>query len=141
MFVAPARAAERVQVTVVTILATTRDEPVDCRLTCVADQVRKKEPKLKGFQLVNMNRKSLRPGEAWTVKLVDGQEATVVIHHGADKDNRVELKLNCPLQGEIVYNTVCGKCLPIVTRYKTKDKQDRLIVAVMVKPCHKKDKK
>jgi hypothetical protein len=133
----PVRAGDKVQVTLVTILATTRHEPVDPRLVCIAKEVRKKNPKLRGFKLVNMNRKSLRPGEEWTVKLLEGQEATVVIHQGPNKNNRVELKVDAPLQGEIVYDTVCGKCLPIVTRYKTKGKQDRLIIAVMVRPCRK----
>ena len=40
-----------------------------------------------------------------------------------------------PLVGEITYMTICGKFFPIVTRYQTKDK-DRLIIAVMVKPCN-----
>jgi hypothetical protein len=133
-----ASAGQRVKVTLVTILATTRDEPVDHRLHCIAREVRKKEPDLKGFKLLNMNCHSVAPGEPWKVKLVDGQEAVVVVHHGADKDNRVELKLSAPLQGEIIYITVCGKFLPVVTRYTTKKKQDRLIIAVMVKPCHRK---
>jgi hypothetical protein len=140
-FLAPATnacAGERVKVTLVTILATTRNEPVDNRLQCMAREVRKKEPELKGFKVLTMNCKSLATGEKWTVDLVDGRKAVIVIHHGADKNNRVELKLAAPLQGEIVYNTVCGKFLPVVTRYTTKDKQDRLIIAVMVRPCHKK---
>jgi hypothetical protein len=133
-----AMAGERVKVTLVTILATTRDEPVDKRLLCIAREVQKKEPYLKGFKLLNMNCKSLAPAQRWKVKLVDNQEAVVVIHHGADKENRVELKVAAPLQGEIVYGTVCGKFLPIITRYTTRDRQDRLIIAVMVRPCHKK---
>jgi hypothetical protein len=43
--------------------------------------------------------------------------------------------------GEITYSTICGKCFPIVTRFQTKDRE-RLIVAVMVRPCNgAKDKK
>jgi hypothetical protein len=133
-----AKAGDRVKVTLVTILATTRNEPVDKRLVCIAREVQKKEPDFKGFKLVNMNCQSVAPGQPWKVKLVDNQEAVVVIHHGADQHNRVELKVGAPLQGEIVYGTVCGKFLPIITRYTTKDRQDRLIIAVMVRPCHKK---
>jgi hypothetical protein len=132
------QAGERVKVTLVTILATARKEGVDPRLKCIAKEICKKEDLLKGFKLVNMTCKSLATGEKWTVPLVEGQEALVVIHRGADKNNRVELKVKPPLQGDIVYQTVCGKFLPIVTRYTTKDKGDRLIVAVMVRPCHNK---
>jgi len=133
------QAGERVKVTLVTILATTRNEDVDKRLKCIADEVRKKEKGLKGFKLVNMKCHSLGTGQTWTIKLgVEGQEALVVVHHGADKENLVELKVKPPKQGDIVYQTVCGKFLPIVTRYHTKGKGDRLIIAVMVKPCHKK---
>jgi hypothetical protein len=132
------RAGEKVKVTIVTILATTRNEGVDPRLKCIAQEVCKKEKGLKGFKLVHMTCQSLAIGEMHTFKLLDGQEALVVVHHGANKDNRVELKVKPPLQGDIVYVTVCKKYLPIVTRYTTKDKGDRLILAVMVKPCRKK---
>jgi hypothetical protein len=128
---------KRIKVTVVTILASTTKEFVDDRLKCIAQEVRKKNVALKGFELHSMECKSLAVGEKWTCKLVDGQEAQIVIQHGADKENRVELKIKAPKQGDIVYGTVCGKFLPIVTRFKTKNKQERLIIAVMVKPCNK----
>jgi hypothetical protein len=128
--------AKRVKVTVVTILASTQKEFVDERLKCIAQEVQKKNPSLKGFELHSMECKSLAVNEKWTCKLVDGQEARIVIHKGADKDNQVELKIKAPKQGDIVYGTVCGKFLPIVTRFKTKSKE-RLIIAVMVKPCNK----
>ncbi len=54
------------------------------------------------------------------------------IKHGADKDNRVSLSIFVPsLGGEIEYQTVCGKFLPIVTRCKTKE-GERLILAIRV---------
>jgi hypothetical protein len=128
----------RVKVCVVTILATTREEPVDRRLTCIAKEVQKKEKNLRGFKLIEMRCASLAVNQKHTFRLIDKQEAVVVVHHGADEKNWVELKVKPPQQGEIVYRTVCGKCLPIVTGYKTKGKGDRLILAIMVKPCHKK---
>jgi hypothetical protein len=127
----------KIKVTIVTILATSKNKEVDKRLKCIAAEVQKKEPRLTGFQLLSMQCRSLAVNEKFTFKLVDGQEAQVVVHHGADKEDRVELKVKAPLQGDIVYGTVCGKFLPIVTRYKTKKDKDRLIIAVMVKPCHK----
>lgn len=128
----------RVKVSIVTILATTRDEPVDQRLKCIAEQVRKKEKTLRGFKLIDMTCASLAVGQEHTFKLIDKQKAVVVVRHGADKDNWVELKVKPPLRGEIVYRTVCGKCLPILTGYKTKDKGDWLLLAILVKPCHQK---
>lgn len=136
-----AEPGKRVKVTVVTILATTRDKKVDKRLTCIAAEVRKKEPELTGFKLVKMESKFPATNEKTYFKLLEGQQAKVVINHGADKDNRVELKVKAPLQGCIVYDTVCGKCLPIITRYKTEKNDERLIIAVMVEPCHKGKKK
>jgi hypothetical protein len=130
-------AGKKVKVSLVTVLATTRDEPVDPRLTCVAREIRKKNPELKGFQLVHMACASLAPGAKAKFQLVEGQEALVVVERGADKDNKVQLQVRAPLQGEVVYVTVCGKFLPLVTRYKTK-KDDLLILCVMVRPCHKK---
>jgi hypothetical protein len=127
-----------VRVCVVTILATTRKEPVDKRLTCIAKEVQKKDKTLRGFKLIDMNCVSLVVGAPHKFKLLDKQEVVVVIRHGADKNNWVELKVKPPLQGDITYRTVCGKCLPIITGYKTKNQGDRLILAIMVKPCHKK---
>jgi hypothetical protein len=135
---AGARAAGKVKVTVVTILATTRNDGVDKRLRWIAEEIQKKEKDLKGFHIGPMQCRSLAPGEKYAFELPDKQEVVVVINHGADKENRVELKVKAPLQGEIVYDTVCGKFLPIVTRYKTKARDERLIIAIMVRPCHKK---
>jgi hypothetical protein len=134
-----ARAQEKVKVTVLTILATDRDKIVDAKLECVAREVQKLEPKLTGFRLdlKHSSCQSLEAGSKVNFPLVDDQVATVVVQHGADKDNRVSLKVKPPQIGEIFYTCCCGKFFPIVTRYQTKNK-DRLIIAIMVKPCHKK---
>jgi hypothetical protein len=47
------------------------------------------------------------------------------------------LAVTPPLQGEIVYGCACGKFLPIITRFQTRD-GERLILAVRVEPCHRK---
>jgi hypothetical protein len=130
-------AGDNVKVCVVTILASPRTDGVDPRLKGIAEEIQKKKSRLKGFQLADMTCSSLATGEKWVIKLVDGQKAEVVIDQSADKDDSVVLRVRAPLQGEIKYRTVCGKFLPIVTRYKTKDKRDRLILAIMVKPCQR----
>jgi hypothetical protein len=68
-------------------------------------------------------------------ELVDGKTVTVVVKQSADKENRVGVAVTAPDQGEIVYRTVCGKFLPIVSRYQTKA-GERLILAVRVQPCN-----
>jgi hypothetical protein len=128
---------KRVKVTVVTILATDRNDEVDPRLQGIADEVRKMNPQLKGFKLVSMACKSLPVDEKTAFPLVDDQTAQVVIRHSADQSNRVSLGVTPPRQGEIVYRSVCGKFLPIVTRYQTKGRE-RLILAVRVQPCNGK---
>ena len=53
----------------------------------------------------------------------------------ADKMERVRLKVCPPLMGPITYSTPCGKFLPIVTPFRTKNK-DLLIIAIRVQPCN-----
>ena len=47
------------------------------------------------------------------------------------------MKIEPPLLGEITYETCCGKFLPVITRYRTKDNQ-LLIIAVRVQMCEGK---
>jgi hypothetical protein len=133
-----ALAHKKVKVTVVTILASTKDKVVDKELKCIAKEVQKQKPELTGFQLKDTACESLRPGEKHSFKLVDGQKVVVVVERSPDKDKRVRLTVKAPLaKGEIEYITCCGKFLPIKTKYKTK-KGELLLIAVMVRPCHKK---
>ena len=126
---------EKVKVTVVVILATEQGDFVDKRLKDFAKEVQVKYPTYKSFQIKKMTNKSLAPDEKATFKLVDEVTAQIVVKHGADKQNRVSLAVTAPEQGEIVYRTVCGKYLPIVTRYQTKAKE-LLMLAIEVKPCN-----
>jgi len=128
---------KRVKVTVVTILASDKGDEVDARLKGIAAEVRKMNPQLKAFKLVSMASKSLAVDEKAAFPLVDEQSAQVVIRHSADPNNRVSLGVTPPKQGEIAYRAVCGKFLPIVTRYQTEGKE-RLILAVRVQPCNGK---
>jgi hypothetical protein len=131
--------AEEVRVVVVEILASDRHANVDKDLKCIAEEVQKKEPTLTGFRQGRMTCKAVTVGAAEKFPLAEGQSATVTVQHGADKNNRVGLKVKPPLIGEITYTTCCGKYFPIVTRYQTKE-GERLIVAIMVKPCKDKEK-
>jgi hypothetical protein len=110
---------KRVKVTVVTILASERCHWVDPRLKCVAEEVRKHDAALCGFRLLAMACQSLPVDERAVFPLVEGTAAEVVVFCCGDQNNRVTLAVTQPQGGEIRYRTVCGKFLPIVTRYQT----------------------
>jgi hypothetical protein len=133
----PAQAQQKVQVTVLAILATDQNHDVDPKLTCVAREVRKIRPTLTGFRLDRTSRRSLEIGKEHKFPLADKQVVEVTIEQGADKNNRVSLSVKPPELCEICYTSCCGKYLPIVTHYKN-SKNETLIVAIMVEPCRKK---
>jgi hypothetical protein len=119
----------KVKVTFVVILASEDGDAVDKRLKDIAQEVRKLNPSLSSFRLKTMTSKSLPPEEKVKFDTVEDKATEITVRHGADKENRVSLAVTAPGQGEIVYRTVCGKFLPIVTRYHTKSKE-RLILAI-----------
>jgi hypothetical protein len=134
--VARACEGDKVKVTIVVILATETEGPIDGRLTAIAAEVQKLNPKLKSFHVKEMISKSLDEEEKASFSLLDGKTAEVCVKRSADKENRVVLAVTAPRQGEIIYRTVCGKFLPIVTRCHTQgEPRQRLILAIRVQPC------
>ena len=123
-----------IKVTVAAILATDRDKVVDPKLECLAREVQKIEPRLTGFRLARSSCKTLEPGVSYRFLLVDEKVAYISIQQAVDKEDRVSLMVKPPGMGEIVYTSACGKYLPIMTPYETKEK-DRLFIAIMVKSC------
>ncbi len=136
---APPKEAKKdtVDVAVIAILATNHNDKIDPKLACIARQVRKNHKELKGFQLATTARKSLNIGVKHVFEVIGEQKVGVTVEHGADEKNRVQVKVAPPGMGEITYDTCCGKFLPIVTEFRTKDKE-LLIIAVCIKPCHEK---
>ena len=126
-----------VKVSVVVIVASEVEDKIDPKLKCIADEVQAVDPRLKGFRLIKMVCKSLPPQVPETFPLINDERATIQIERPADAENRVTLRLTPPLLGEITYTTLCGKFLPIVTRYRPTPKE-RLILAVRVQPCNGK---
>src|SRR5262245_29095985 len=98
-----------VQVTVLAILASEHHTKIDEKIKCIAAEVRKCEPGLKGFRLERTTCKSVPVGQEDTFPLVDEKVAQVKINHGANKDNWVGLTLKAPGMGEITYSVLCGK--------------------------------
>jgi hypothetical protein len=106
----------RVKVTVVVIHAHDRWDQIDPRLKLIAAEVQKCQRELKAFTLASITTKSLAVNEKALFPIHGDKNAVVVVHQAADKSNKVCLAVTPPQQGEIVYRTVCGKYLPIVTR-------------------------
>jgi hypothetical protein len=133
---APIRAADDdVHISVVSILATTKNSTIDPRVSCVATQMQKIDPKLTGFSVARMTCKDVTIGNKDCFEIVDGQKVCVTAEKRCEKDpSRVCLKVEAPTLGAITYQTCCGKFFPLVTRYKNKN-GDLLIVAVQVKTC------
>jgi hypothetical protein len=129
--------AEPVQVSVIAILATERDDKIDPKLTCIAREVQKTHKKLTGFQIVKMTRRPLTVGKRGIFELVGSETAAVTVQKAADAKDHVEVKVAPPRMGEITYDTCCGKFLPIVTPFHTEN-NDLLIIAVRVQPCRDK---
>jgi hypothetical protein len=125
---------EEVTVTMVSIVATEKNNKIDPKLKELAERIKAKKPNLTGFRIDTQCCESIPVGKAMEVKMVDNQKATVTVRQAADEKNQVRLTVKAPCVGEIRYTTCCGKFFPIVTCYKCKD-GDCLIVAVMVKPC------
>jgi hypothetical protein len=128
-------ADQPLKVSVVAILATSKDKVIDPKLESIAQEIQTRlDDKLTGFRLAKMTCKSLKIGDKDTFELVGDQVVTVTVLEHAGKDNKVCVKVAPPLLGEITYQTTCGKFLPIITRYRTKN-DELLILAVRVKPC------
>ncbi len=123
-----------VRVSIVSILACEKSNRVDPRVECIAREVQKVHPHLKGFRMAKMTCKAVPVRGTETFELVVDQEAQVTVVKPNDKDGRVQLKVTPPTLGEITYTTACGKFFPIVTRYHTKN-GELLIIAVRVQPC------
>lgn len=127
--------AKNVKVTVVCILAKECPPHVDPELIHIAKEIQKKRPDLKCFKIECQSCQSLPVDKKSIFKLCGQQKAVVLIKQAADKHNKVILEVKPPLGGEIEYETVCGKFLPIITRYETKN-GERLILAIRVQPCN-----
>jgi hypothetical protein len=126
-----------IQVTVVVILATEKDDRVDPRLKDLAEELRQNlDPRLTGMRIVCCPSKSMLPGGCADFCLPCGQTVKVAIEEGMDRDKRVRVRVWPPMMGECSYSAACGGFLPIVTRYRTKN-DELLILAVRVQPCPK----
>jgi hypothetical protein len=120
----------KVKVTVVVILASDRCPFVDPHLTAFATEIRKTDKSLTGFTLLSMTEQSLKANQKAVFPCMDDCDVHVIVHQCPDQMNKVCLAVTAPNQKAIVYRCVCGKFLPIVTRYLTCEKIPPAHVAV-----------
>jgi hypothetical protein len=125
---------KRVRVSVVVILASETDAKVCKKLECIAREVTKAHPKLKGFRMGDMACESLKVGVPHVFDLPEGKTTTVTIQKPADESGRVRLEVGPPKMGKITYSTPCGKFLPILTTQRTKA-GETVLIAIRVQPC------
>jgi hypothetical protein len=116
---APAGEPKKVKVTVVVILANDYWDVIDPRLKAIAEEVQKTEPTLRGFTIASIDTQSLAVNEKVNIPLVENAAIQVVIKKPADPENKICLSITPPWQKEILYRSICGKFLPVITRYDT----------------------
>ena len=102
-------------------------------------ELQKRDPTLTGFSVGRVTVLPLKVGQKDTFPLTDDASAEVTLLHPEGKEQKPRLSIKPPQMGEFVIETCCGKFFPIFTRCRS-EKQEQVIMAVMVKPCPKKEK-
>lgn len=135
---APVRAEDNnIKVTIVAVTASKRHQKTDPRLKELAVELKKKNPIWTGFNVERTICASIQVGGKETVKIMDDYSVTVSIK-GRDPDTGcISFVVKPDTLDEFAYTCCCNKFFPVITRYDTKDK-DRLVIAIMAKPCMKK---
>ena len=115
------------------ILATDRDGDVDECLKPIAEKIHDAVPQLTGFKAGKLMKKSLTVGHDEKFELVDDQVVRVAVVPSASPGKVIRLKLSAPQMSEVTYETSSGRYLPIITKYRTKNREV-LILAISVQP-------
>jgi hypothetical protein len=127
-------AEEKVDVTLIVVVATTKNNRIEPKVECIAKAVQKLDPSLTGFRLATTTRETMIVGTRKKFPLVEDQVAIVETKRCTEEPKRVCLSVKAPRMGSITYTSCCGKFFPLLTGYETKGK-DRIIIAVMVESC------
>jgi hypothetical protein len=131
---APAGGPDELRVTVVTVLATTRNHHIDPKLKDFAAEIRKKHPALTGFRLERVTTKPVELRQPEDFELLEGATLEVTVQSREEKTGRFRLTVKPPDRGDICYSCCCGKFFPLFADVAMKDKS-RVIYAIMIRPC------
>src|SRR5262249_61787838 len=69
---------DKIEITVLAILASDKTNKIDPKLTEVAKEIQKKEPALVGFSVERVTKKSIKIGDKATFPLVDEKEVVII---------------------------------------------------------------
>jgi len=128
---------EKVDVTVLTILASEHHNKVGNKLSEFAKHVQKKDPKLVGFELHHTAAEPLKLGETKEFALIGGQAVKVTVNKEPNENGKVTLTIQPPKLDPITYECTCNKYVAVATQHfvgKDKDRK-QLFIAVTAKPC------
>lgn len=126
-------AEEEISVTTLVMIATEKNAVVEEKLKSISESIRVKEPKLTGLTLAHTYHQNIKIGASKEIDLGDDKKFTITLIQKKDSD-KVTLRLRPPVGGEISYTCSCGAYVPVCTGL-TNANGDRIIVAVMAKPC------
>ena len=123
---------EKIKITVIAVLASSRHENIDKRLKELAPQLKKKNSDWTGFEVERQSCESIKVGGSATFKLMDDCKVVIEVKERDPKTGCISLVVKADTLGEFAYTCCCEKFVPVITRYDTKNK-DRLIIAIMTK--------
>ena len=131
-------ADDKVDVTVLAILASEHNKDVHPKLTEFARHVQKKQPSLTGYKLDRSTGQKLKPGETKKFPLSGTQEVEVTVNKERNENGRITLTIKPPKLDQVTYECACNKYFSMATQhYEGKDKdRAQLFIAVMAKPCN-----
>jgi hypothetical protein len=133
---------EKIEVRVLSILASEHHAEVHKKLTRFAEEIQKTEPKLTGFKLNKTDIRSLPLGETTKFELPGGEVLEVTPNKPKDENGRITLTVKPPKLTPVTYECVCEKYVALATQQhvgKGKE-EERLFIAVSAKPCGLKKK-
>jgi hypothetical protein len=128
---------EKIEVRVLSILASEHHGEVHKKLTRFAEEIQKTEPKLKGFRLNKTDIQSIPLGETTKFDLPGGEVLEVTPNKPKDENGRITLTVKPPKLTPVTYECVCEKYVALATqKHIGKDKErEQLFIAVSAKPC------
>jgi hypothetical protein len=128
---------EKIEVCVLSILASEHNAVVHPKLTRFAEEMRKTEKKLTGFKLNKTDLRSIPLGETTKFELPGGGVLEVTPNKPKDENGRITLTVKPPKLTAVTYECVCGKFVALATQQYIGEgkEQEQLFIAMSAKPC------